>query len=90
MENIINQKKQDLIKTFGISAKDCGSSAIQVALFTQRIMNLTLHLKDNKKDFQCKRGLLKLISKRNHHLAYLKRTNQELFLKVKKELKIRG
>ena len=58
----INLKnKQEIVKEYGKNEKDTGSSAVQVAMMTQKISELTEHLKSNKKDFATKRGLLILV-----------------------------
>ncbi|MDD4178830.1 MAG: 30S ribosomal protein S15 [Candidatus Margulisbacteria bacterium] len=67
--------KTGLIDKFKQHAGDTGSSEVQVALITARIAQLVEHLKKNKKDNHCRRGLLILVGQRKRHLAYLKRTN---------------
>lgn len=87
----INLKnKQDIIKKFGASAKDSGSAEVQIAMLTQKIAELTEHMKDNKKDFSTKRGLLMMVGKRKRLLSYLKEKNLEAYRKLIKDLKIRG
>lgn len=72
----INLKnKQEIVKEFGKNEKDTGSSAVQVAMMTQKISELTEHLKSNKKDFATKRGLLMMVGKRKRLLAYIKSQN---------------
>ena len=86
----INLKnKQEIIKKYGKDAKDSGSIEVQVAMLSQKIAELTEHLKSNKKDFQCKRGLLMMVGQRKRLLAYLKRTDFEKYQKVTQELKLR-
>ena len=68
----INLKnKQEVVKEFGKNEKDTGSSAVQVAMMTKKISELTEHLKANKKDFATKRGLLMMVGKRKRLLAYI-------------------
>jgi small subunit ribosomal protein S15 len=55
--------------------KDTGSPEYQIALFTEQIKKLTIHLKKNKKDFHSRRGLLKMVAKRKRLLTYLQKTN---------------
>ena len=87
----INLKnKQELIKKFGKNSKDSGSVEVQVAMLSQKISELTEHLKINAKDFQAKRGLLMMVGKRKRMLAYLKDVNLEAYRKLIKELGIRG
>ena len=69
----INLKnKQEIVKKFGKDAKDTGSSAVQVAMMTQKITELTEHLKSNKKDFATKRGLLMMVGRRKRLLSFMK------------------
>jgi small subunit ribosomal protein S15 len=84
------EKKQEIIKQIGQDEKDTGSSQVQIALMTQRIRDLTDHLKIHKKDNHSRHGLVKLVSKRKKHLKYLRRTSPENYKKVITELKIRG
>ena len=87
----INLKnKQELIKKFGKNSKDSGSVEVQVAMLSQKISELTEHLKNNAKDFQAKRGLLMMVGKRKRMLAYLKDANLEKYRTLIKDLKIRG
>ena len=67
----INLKnKQELIEKFGANAKDSGSVEVQVAMLSQKIAELTEHLKTNAKDFQAKRGLLMMVGRRKRMLTY--------------------
>ena len=68
--------KQDIIKEYGKSDKDTGSTEVQVALMSERINHLTEHLKDHKKDHHTRRGLLMLVGKRKRLLEYLQ--NQDI------------
>ena len=87
----INLKnKQDIIKKFGASAKDSGSVDVQIAMLTQKITELTEHMKSNKKDFSTKRGLLMMVGKRKRLLSYLKDKNLDGYRKLIKDLNIRG
>jgi small subunit ribosomal protein S15 len=87
----INLKnKQELVKQFGKNEKDTGSSAVQVAMMTQKISELTEHLKVNKKDFATKRGLLMMVGKRKRLLAYIKSQNLDEYRELIKKLGIRG
>ena len=87
----INLKnKQELVKQFGKNEKDTGSSAVQVAMMTQKISELTEHLKSNKKDFATKRGLLMMVGKRKRLLAYIKSQNLDEYRELIKKLGIRG
>lgn len=87
----INLKnKQDIIKKYGKDAKDSGSAAVQVAMMSQKISELTEHLKVNAKDFATKRGLLMMVGKRKRLLSYIKSKNLDEYRDLIKKLKIRG
>ena len=87
----INLKnKQEIVKEFGKNAQDTGSSAVQVAMMTQKIAELTEHLKSNKKDFATKRGLLMMVGKRKRLLVYIKTQNLDEYRELIKKLGIRG
>ena len=87
----INLKnKQEIIKKFGKTEKDSGNIEVQIAMLSQKIAELTEHLKSNKKDFQAKRGLLVMVGRRKGMLTYLKNANLEQYRKLIKELNIRG
>lgn len=68
---LATKKKQGLIKKTRVHDKDTGSSEVQIALLTERINELTSHLKKHKQDNHSRRGLLKLVSKRRSHEKYL-------------------
>ena len=87
----INLKnKKDIIKKFGASEKDSGSAEVQIAMLTQKISELTEHMKSNKKDFATKRGLLMMVGKRKRLLSYLKSRNLDEYRELIKKLGIRG
>ncbi len=87
----INLKnKQEIISKYGANDKDTGSTAVQVAMLSQKISELTEHLKSNKKDFATKRGLLMMVGKRKRLLSYLKSQNLEEYRDLIKKLGIRG
>ena len=68
--------KENIIKAYGKSDTDTGSTEVQVALMSERINHLTEHLKDHKKDHHTRRGLLMLVGKRKRLLEYLQ--NQDI------------
>jgi small subunit ribosomal protein S15 len=70
--SITQERKVELIKEFGKNDKDSGSSAVQVAILSERIKNLTEHLKTHKKDFGSRRGLLAMVGQRRSLLDYIK------------------
>ena len=87
----INLKnKQEIVKAYGKNEKDTGSAAVQIAMMTKKISELTEHLKSNKKDFATKRGLLMMVGKRKRLLSYLKDRNLDGYRKLIKDLGIRG
>ena len=71
--------KQDVISKYRRSNNDVGSSEVQVALLSQRILQLQEHFKANAKDFHSRRGLLTLVAKRRRLLNYLKNTEPERY-----------
>ena len=73
-----------------MSIKDTGSAAVQIAMMSKKIAELTEHLKNNQKDFATKRGLLMLVGKRKRLLAYVKNQNLDEYRDLIKKLKIRG
>ena len=70
-------KKQQIIKDFAVNTNDTGSPEVQIAVLTERIRNLTEHMKDHKKDFISRRGLLLLVGQRRRLLDYVKKNYQE-------------
>lgn len=69
--------------------KDCGSTVVQIFSLTEKIINLTEHLKTRSKDIASKMGLFKAINRRKKHLSYLHRQDAVKHAEIKKELKIR-
>ena len=70
---ISKERKAELIRAYGKNEKDSGSAEVQVAILTDRIRELTEHMKVHKKDFHTRRGLLMLVGKRRRLLAYIKK-----------------
>ena len=70
--SITQERKAELITEFGKNEKDSGSASVQVAILSERIRNLTEHLKDHKKDFGSRRGLLAMVGQRRSLLDYIK------------------
>ncbi|MGC6484754.1 MAG: 30S ribosomal protein S15 [Candidatus Puniceispirillales bacterium] len=77
--SITNDRKAELITEFGANDKDSGSAAVQVAILTERIVNLTEHMKTHKKDFGSRRGLLTMVGRRRHLLDYIKRRDEDAY-----------
>lgn len=83
------EKKAEIFKKHGGSEGNTGSTEGQIALFTYRINHLTKHLKENHKDFNTERSLVKLVGKRRSLLDYLKKKDIEKYRSLIKELGIR-
>ena len=81
--------KQQVIEEHKRSSNDTGSAEVQVALLTEKIKELTEHLKINKKDFQGRRGLLMMVGKRKKLLGYLKNKDVERYRDLIEKLGIR-
>jgi small subunit ribosomal protein S15 len=86
---ISSDKKQAAIKSAQVHKDDTGGAAAQVAVATERIKELTEHLKVHKKDFAARRGLLQLVGKRRRLLQYIARRDSEGYLALIKKLGIR-
>ncbi|MGB0563252.1 MAG: 30S ribosomal protein S15 [Spirulinaceae cyanobacterium] len=86
---ITQSRKQELISGYQVHETDTGSSDVQIAVLTERINNLTQHLKVNKKDHSSRRGLLKLIGRRRRLLSYIQQDNYEHYQALIKRLGIR-
>ncbi len=87
--SVLKERKAELIKEFGESDSNTGSAAVQIALFTERIKELTEHLKVHRKDFSSRRGLLKLVAKRDKLMKYVRRKAPEKSVELKSRLGIR-
>lgn len=83
------EKKQAVVSSLQTSKNDTGSSAVQVGILTERIKELTDHLKINKKDFAARRGLLQMVGKRKRHLQYIAAQDGAKYLELIKKLGIR-
>lgn len=83
------EERKEIIAKQAVHDKDTGSSPVQVAILTARINGLTEHLKQNRKDFSARQGLLKMVGRRNKLLRYLKKKDQALYEKTIKDLKLR-
>ncbi len=86
---ITKELKMEYTEKFGANAKDTGNSKVQVAIFTQRIQDLTEHLKTHTKDNHTRLGLLKLVGKRRRLLRYLEESDISVYRSLIKELGIR-
>ena len=88
--SITKDTKQNLISKFAINKNDTGSAEVQIAVLSERIKNLTEHFKSHKHDNHSKNGLITMVNKRKRLLKYLANKDSEKYLKIKKELNIRG
>ena len=86
---ISKEKKQEIIAAYGRTANDTGSPEVQIALLTERINELTEHLKNNQKDHHSRRGLLKMVGQRRGLLNYLKEIDIERYRAIVAELGLR-
>jgi small subunit ribosomal protein S15 len=83
------ERKQELISKFGDSPADTGKAEVQVALLTERINELTDHLRTHSKDHHSRRGLLMLVGRRRRFLNYLQRRDLERYRSLIRELGLR-
>ena len=83
------ERKQEIINQYRRDEKDTGSSEVQIALLTERINELTEHLKVHKKDNHSRRGLLKMVGKRRNLLNYLAKKDEEAYKELVKKLGLR-
>lgn len=81
-EELESMSKPEIIKAFATSTEDTGSPEVQVALLTQRILQLTKHLLTHKKDNNSRRGLLQMIGKRRRLLEYLRKKDSDRFTAI--------
>lgn len=86
---ISKEKKAEIIANYGRKAGDTGSPEVQIALLTERIRELTEHLKVNQKDHHSRRGLLKMVGQRRNLLAYLKKKDLEGYRALIEKLGLR-
>ena len=86
---LLQDRKQEIIKSFRLHDADTGSPEVQVALLTERIQYLTEHFKTHKQDHHSRRGLLKLVSRRRRLLDYVRKSNVERYRKLIETLGIR-
>ena len=84
------EKKQEIIQTYQANENDTGSSEVQVAILTERINNLTEHMRANKHDYASQRGLLMLVGQRRRLLRYLRNNNHQSYKSLIKKLNIRA
>ncbi len=86
---LTKEKKAELVAKYGESEQDTGSTEVQVALLTERINELTEHLREHKKDHHSRRGLLMLVGQRRRLLRYLENTDLDRYRGLVAELGLR-
>tara|TARA_Y100000589_G_scaffold311682_1_gene331254 strand:+ start:207 stop:479 length:273 start_codon:yes stop_codon:yes gene_type:complete len=89
MMSITAERKQELIGEYATKKGDTGSPEVQVAILSERITNLTDHLKTHKKDFHSRRGLLMMVGQRRRLLDYLDAKNSDRYKELVKRLGLR-
>ena len=89
MTTLSPERKQEIIAQFGANPQDTGNTRVQVALLTQRINDLTQHLRENKKDHHSRRGLLMLVGQRRRLLNYLEKSDLQGYRSLIRELGLR-
>ena len=89
MMSIDKNQTIKIINDFGNNKNDSGSADVQVAILTERIKNLTEHLKMHKKDFGSRRGLLSMVGQRRNLLNYIKNKNEDRYTNLIKKLGLR-
>lgn len=87
---LLQQRKQEIISDYQVHETDTGSADVQIAMLTERINKLSLHLRTNKKDHSSRTGLLKLIGRRKRLLAYVQKEDPTKYRALIGRLGIRG
>ena len=85
-EKAAKAAKEDLVKKYQTHKNDTGSTEVQVAILTKKVSELTKHLKEHKKDFDSRRGLLMMVGKRRRLLNYLRKNDEEKYTKIISDL----
>ena len=89
MSTLTPEKTREIVSQFGANENDTGNTRVQIALLTERINDLTTHLRTNKKDHHSRRGLLMLVGRRRRLLNYLQNKDLEGYRALIKELGLR-
>ncbi|HTL89462.1 MAG TPA: 30S ribosomal protein S15 [Leptolyngbya sp.] len=87
---LVQERKQEIITEYQVHETDTGSADVQVAILTERINKLSLHLRANKKDHASRTGLLKMIGQRKRLLAYIQKGDRDRYRALITRLGIRG
>jgi small subunit ribosomal protein S15 len=86
---LTQERKRELVEKFGKSPEDTGTAEVQIAMLTERINQLTEHLRAHGKDHHSRRGLLMLVGRRRRFLNYLQRSDLERYRELVRELGLR-
>ncbi len=86
---LVKERKNTIVDNFKVHAKDTGSPTVQIALLTEKINDLSGHLKIHRKDFHSRRGLLMMLGKRRRLLSYLKKHDFKRYEEILVKLKLR-
>jgi small subunit ribosomal protein S15 len=86
---LTQERKQELVDRFGNGPQDTGSAEVQIAMLTERINELTAHLRSHQKDHHSRRGLLMLVGRRRRFLNYLQKKDLEGYRSLIRELGLR-
>ena len=86
----VEGRKPKIIEKYRLHGTDTGSPEVQIAIFTEKITELTKHLQAHKKDHHSRRGLLGMVSKRKRLLTYLQREDPQRYTHIVKHLKLKG
>jgi small subunit ribosomal protein S15 len=87
--SITIERKSELVSKYGEGESDTGSASVQIAILTERIRNLTEHLREHRQDFATRRGLLKMIGRRGRLQNYLRARDPKQYAQLIKELELR-
>ncbi len=87
--SLTQERKAEIVTQFGENAEDTGNTRVQIALLTQRINDLTGHLREHSKDHHSRRGLLMLVGQRRRLLNYMQRSDLDGYRSLIRELGLR-
>ena len=87
---LLKEEKQEILKKYGTTETDTGSSEVQIALLTENINKLQSHFKNHNKDNHSRSGLIRMVNLRRKLLAYLKRKDANSYAEIVKKLNLRG
>ncbi|WP_166820329.1 30S ribosomal protein S15 [Thalassoroseus pseudoceratinae] len=87
--SVTKERKSEIVEEYRRSDNDVGSPEVQIAVATERIANLTTHLRENPKDYASQRGLMQLVSRRKKLLRYLADNTPERYREILKRLNLR-